>query len=106
MRTFAWFFGLILLGLGGMALLTYPVWLLVHPTLDFGFHKIGTRVAELTLAIGFFVVARHLGLANKPGFGYAAPRKVFLKEMFVGLGLGVATMLPIVCVIIALDLRD
>jgi uncharacterized protein len=106
MRTFAWFFGLIVLGFAGMAFLTYPAWLLVHPTFDFSFHRIGSRIATLTLAVGFFAVARHLGLANKASLGYGAPRPVFIREMLIGLGLGVVLMLPVVLALIGFDLRD
>jgi len=106
MRSFAWFFGLIVLGFAGMALLTYPAWLLVHPTLDFAFHRMGTRIAEITLAMGFFAVARHLGLANRESLGYGVPRPIFIREMLIGLVLGVIVMLPIIAVIIGFDLRD
>ena len=106
MRTFAWFFGLILLGFAGMAFLTYPAWLLVQPTLDVAFHRLGTRIAELTLVLGFVVVARHLGLAHKEALGYGAPRPIFIREMLIALVLGVLLMLPIVAVIVGFDLRD
>jgi membrane protease YdiL (CAAX protease family) len=106
MRTFAWFFGLLVLGFAGMAFLTYPAWLLVHPTLDFPFHRIGTRIAELTLAFGFVAVARHLGLANRESLGYGTPRPIFIREMLLAVVIGVVIMLPIIAVIIGFDLRD
>lgn len=106
MRSFVWFFGLFILGFVGMATLSYPAWLLLHPAFDFPFHRMASRIGMLTLAIGFFAVSRHLGLANKASLGYGAPRRVFIREMLIGLGLGVAMMLPVVIAMVALDLRD
>lgn len=106
MRSFAWFFGLLVLGFAGMAFLTYPAWLLVHPAFDWPFHRIGSRIAMLTLAIGFFAVARHLSLNNKNALGYGLRRPIFLREMLVGFVLGVVLMLPIVGALIGFDLRN
>lgn len=106
MRTFAWFIGLLLLGFAGMTFLTYPAWLLVHPTMDWPFHRVGTRIGELVLVIGFFAVARHLGLNNRQSLGYGARRPVFIREMLIGFVLGVALMLPIVAALLGFDLRN
>jgi membrane protease YdiL (CAAX protease family) len=105
MRSFAWFFGLILVGLAVMATLAYPVWELLHPSFDFPFHRVASRLGMLSLAIGFFLVARRLRLSDKASLGYGAPRPVFMRELLVGFVLGVVLMLPIILAMIGLDLR-
>ncbi|MGO9994068.1 MAG: CPBP family intramembrane glutamic endopeptidase [Steroidobacteraceae bacterium] len=106
MRAFAWFLGLILLGLVSIAVFTYPVWLLLHPHFNFPFHRIGERIGMLALALGFALTARHLRLADKTSLGYGIPRRSFLREMVIGLGLGAATMALVVAIMTALGLLD
>jgi uncharacterized protein len=105
MRSFAWFFGLILLGLAGIAALAWPLYELVTPTIDAPFHRVASRTGMLILLIGFIIVARRLALSDRASLGYGLPRRQFFAEAGIGLALGVATMLPIVLVMIALDLR-
>jgi membrane protease YdiL (CAAX protease family) len=105
MRAFAWFFGLILLGLAGIAALAWPLYELVTPTIDAPFHRVASRTGMLILLIGFIVVARRLALSDRASLGYGLPRRQFFAEAAIGLALGVATMLPIVLIMIALDLR-
>ncbi len=106
MRSFIAFFGLILLGLAGIAALAYPAFLLVHPYVDAPFHRVASRVGMLILVIGFVIVARRLRVADKQRMGYGLARPLFLREAGVGLALGVVTMLPIVIAMLALDMRD
>ena len=105
MRAFLAFCALILLGLAGIAALAYPAWLLLTPQFDFKFHRVASRIGMLILLIGFVLVARRLGVADRASLGYGLPRRQFLRESGLGLGLGVATMLPIALAMIALDLR-
>lgn len=105
MRAFAWFFGLILLGLAGIAALAWPLYELVTPAIDAPFHRVASRTGMLILLIGFIIVARRLALSDRASLGYGLPRRQFFAEAGIGLALGVATMLPIVLVMIALDLR-
>jgi uncharacterized protein len=105
MRVFAAFFGLILLGLAAMAALTYPLWTVLGPQFGFPFHRIASRLGMLVLIAGFVVVARRLGLADRTSLGYGLPRAEFLRETAIGLVLGIATMLPIVLVMVGLDMR-
>ena len=65
MRALAWFLGLILLALAVMAPLTYPAWQLLHPAFGFPFHRVADRLGMITLAVGFFLVARLLLLADR-----------------------------------------
>ena len=106
MRAFAVFLALLAGALAVVALLTYPAWLLLHPHFDFPFHRIGERLGMLALAIGFILIARRLGLADRVSLGYGVPRPLFVRELLIGLALGVGTMLAIVAAMSALDLLD
>ena len=106
MRAFSWFLGLMIMALAVVALLTWPAWLLLHPHFDFPFHRIGDRIGMLALAVGFVAVARHLGLADRASLGYGLPRRQFLRELALALGLGVASMLAVVGIMSALGLLE
>ncbi len=106
MRAFAWFLLLIALSLAAMAALTYPAWLLLHPHFDFPFHRIGERIGMLAFLLGFLLVARRLRLADRASLGFGAPRRVFLRELSIGLGLGVLTMAAVAASMAALGLLD
>jgi len=106
MRAFAWFLGLILLGLASIVVFTYPAWTLLHPHFDFPFHRIGERIGMLALALGFTAVARRLGLSDRGSLGYGLARRAFLREMSLGLALGAGTMAAVVGIMTALGLLD
>lgn len=106
MRSLLWFLGLIALGLAAMGLLSYPAWLALDPFFDFEFHRVGSRLAMLTLLVGFVLVARRLGLADRVSLGYGEPRARFLRELAVGFALGVVLMGTAVALMVALDLRE
>jgi len=105
MRSFAWFVGLLLLALSVMAGLTYPVWQLLHPVFGFPFHRVADRLGMVTLAVGFFLVARRLRLADRGSLGYGLPPRRFLREAGLGFVIGVALMGLIVAIMLALQLR-
>lgn len=106
MRAFALFFGLMIAALASIAVFSYPAWLLLHPHFDFPFHRIGDRIGMLALVIGFILVARRVGLSDKQSLGYGLPRRLFIREMLIGLGIGVIGMLIIVAIMTALGLLD
>jgi membrane protease YdiL (CAAX protease family) len=95
-----------LAALASIAIFSYPVWLLLHPYFDFPFHRMGERIGMLALVIGFILVARRVGLADKRSVGYALPRPLFIREMLIGLALGVVGMAAIVGIMTALGLLD
>jgi membrane protease YdiL (CAAX protease family) len=66
----------------------------------------GERIGMLALVIGFILVARRVGLADKRSVGYALPRPFFIREMLIGLALGVVGMAAIVGIMTALGLLD
>jgi membrane protease YdiL (CAAX protease family) len=106
MRAFAWFLLLIAVSLASMAVFTYPAWLLLHPHFDFPFHRIGERIAMLGFLLGFIAVARRLGLADRASLGFGVPRRVYWRELALGLALGVLTMAGVVATMAALGLLD
>ncbi|MGA7540947.1 MAG: CPBP family intramembrane glutamic endopeptidase [Steroidobacteraceae bacterium] len=106
MRAFAWFLLLIAVSLAAMAALTYPAWLLLHPHFDFPFNRIGERIGMLAFLVGFLLVAGRLRLADRASLGFAVPRGIFLRELGVGLMLGVITMAAVAACMAALGLLD
>jgi membrane protease YdiL (CAAX protease family) len=105
MRAFAWFMAMFLVGFAVMAATTYPAWLLLHPHVDWPFHRIGGRIGQLVLLVCLVLLARHLRVADRASWGYGVPRRDFLRELVKALALGIATMLPIILVMALLGLR-
>jgi membrane protease YdiL (CAAX protease family) len=107
MRSFAIFLGLIALGLAGIAVFAYPAWELSQALgLDFKFHRVASRIAMLTLLVGFVFVARRLRVADKASLGYGVPRREFLRELARGIVVGVLLMLPVLVTMVLLDMRE
>jgi membrane protease YdiL (CAAX protease family) len=106
MRALLGFLGLMVLALASIAVFTYPAWLLLHPHFNFPFHRIGERIGMLALLLGFIAVARRLGLADRVSLGYGLPRRAFVRELALGLALGVITMLAVVGIMTLLGLLD
>ncbi len=105
MRTLAWFIGLILLALGAMAALTYPVWHALAPLFGFPFHRVADRIGLVAVVIGFVLVARRLKLADRKSLGYGVPRAVFVRELATGFAVGAPMMTLVVAVMVVLNLR-
>ncbi len=106
MRSFAAFLGLILATLLAAALLAWPGYALLTPQFDVVFHRVASRIWMLLLLVGFVLLARRLGVANRASLGYGLPRRAFLREAVIALGLGVLTMTPVVLAMFALGLRE
>ena len=106
MRAFAWFLLLLAASVAAMAAFTFPAWLLRHPHFDFPFHRIGERIGMLAFLVGFLLVARRLRLADRASLGFGVPRGIFLRELCVGLALGVLTMAAVAASMVALGLLD
>ena len=106
MRTFAWFLGLILLGLAAIAVFTYPAWVLLHPHFQFPFHRIGERIGMLALGLGFILAAKHLRLGDRTSLGLGIERRALLREMSIAMALGVASMAAVVGCMSLLGLLD
>ena len=49
---------------------------------------VGERIWMLLLLVGFVLLARRLGVANRASLGYGLPRRAFLREAVIALGLG------------------
>jgi uncharacterized protein len=105
-RTFSWFLLMMALALVAIAVFSYPCWLLLHPHFDFPFHRMGERIGMLALLIGFVLLARRLKLADRVSLGYGLARRAFVREMALGLLLGVVTMTLVVAGMSVLGLLD
>jgi CAAX protease family protein len=105
-RTFAWFLLMMALALAAIAVFSYPCWQLLHPYFNFPFHRMGERIGMLALLIGFVLLARRLGLADRASLGYGLPRRAFVREMALGLILGVVTLTLVVGAMSVLGLLD
>ncbi len=106
MRSFLAFFGLILVTLAAATVLAWPGYALLAPHFDVRFHRVASRIWMLLLLAGFVLVARRLGVADRASLGFGLPRRAFLRELLLALGLGVATMTPIVLAMFALGVRE
>lgn len=106
MRALTFFAGLFAAALGLVAVATLPAWQLVNHFAHVPFHRVGNRIAMLGLAIGLYVVARRLGVANRVAMGFGIPRDQFLRELARGLVLGILFMLPLAVLMLVLGLRD
>lgn len=105
MRSFALFLALFVAGFAVMALVAWPLYDALTPTFDVKFHRVANRLGMLALLIGFILMARRLGVADRASLGWGLARPQFLREAGLGLLLGVATMLPIGLAMFAFDLR-
>ena len=106
MRAFFWFLGLMAVALATVAALAWPAWTLLHPHFSFPFHRIAERLGMLALLLGFLLIARHLGLTDRKSLGYGLPRRLFIRELSLALGLGVLTMLAVVALMALLGLLE
>ena len=107
MRSFAIFLGLIALALAGIAVFTYPAWLLTQELgLDLRFHRIASRIAMLTFLVGFLFVARRLKVSDRASLGYGLPRRRFFAELGKAFLLGALLMLPVLATMVVLDMRS
>ncbi len=107
MRALAWFLMAIAGTLVVAALLGYPAFQLtqwLNP--DWAFHKVISRLWQLLMIVGIALCIWRLGLRDKHDWGYGLARPVFLRQFGLALALGVATMLPMTWVILALGLRE
>jgi membrane protease YdiL (CAAX protease family) len=105
-RSFAIFLGLIALALAGIAVFTYPAWLLLQSAgLDVKFHRVASRIAMLTFLAGFLLVARRLHVTDRASLGYGIPPRAFFVELLKAVLLGAALMLPVLATMVALDMR-
>jgi membrane protease YdiL (CAAX protease family) len=106
MRALLYFAALFAVALGLVAVATWPAWELVNLFATVPFHRVGNRIAMLGLALGLYVVARRLGVANRAAMGYGVRRSQFVLDLLKGVVLGVLFMLPLALLMLALGLRD
>ncbi|HEX6637143.1 MAG TPA: CPBP family intramembrane glutamic endopeptidase [Steroidobacteraceae bacterium] len=107
MRSFAIFLALIALALAGIAVFTWPAWMLLQSLgLEVKFHRVASRIAMLTFLVGFLFVARRLKATDRVSLGYALPARAFFIELAKALVLGAVLMLPVLATMVLLDMRE
>jgi membrane protease YdiL (CAAX protease family) len=73
---------------------------------EWAFHKVIGRLWQLLMLAGIAVAVWRLGLRGRADWGYGLPRARFLRQAGAGLIAGLATMLPMALVIVALGIRN
>lgn len=106
MRAYLSFLAAIVGTLALIAVLSYPVYLAIHPLQpEWQFHKIASRLWQLTMLGGVALVVWRLRLNTKQAWGYGLPRPAWLRQFGFGLVVGLLTMLPVTLTMLALDVR-
>jgi len=96
-------FGTLLLA----ALLAFPAWNGIHALEpDWPFHRVISRLWQLILLLAFVLAMQRLRLRGRGDWGYGVPRRTFLAQFAAGLGIGVATMLPMSIAMHALGIQE
>jgi len=86
--------------------LTYPAYQLIHPWVPaWRFDKIGTRLFDLVLLGGVWLLVRALRLQGAQAWGYGIARPLFVQQFLAGVGLGCLSMLPVSLAMVALGVR-
>jgi membrane protease YdiL (CAAX protease family) len=106
MRSFLWFLGLFVVGFAVMAVLAWPLYEALTPSFDLKFHRVANRLGMLVLLIGFILIAKRMGLADRQSLGYGLPRQRFLAQALWGFVAGVCSLLPVVALMGVLELRE
>lgn len=107
MRAFAAFIALMAAAVIGGALLAYPVYSLAHELgADWPFHRVANRLATLVLLVGLVWLLRRMHLNNRADLGYALQRRRFIIVALKSLAIGTVSMLPIIAMLLAFDLRE
>lgn len=107
MRAVGWFLAAIVGTLLLAALAAWPVYQLVHALQpDWQFHKVVGRLWQLLMLGGIAVAVWRLALRGRADWGYGLPRARFLRQAGTGFAFGIATMLPMALLIVALGIRN
>ncbi len=105
MRALLAFLALFAVALGLVALATPPAWQLVSLLTTVPFHRVGNRLAMVGLAAGLWLLARWLRLNNRQDMGYGGALRPWLRQLGLGLLLGLAFMLPLALLMLGTGLR-
>ncbi|HLG53599.1 MAG TPA: CPBP family glutamic-type intramembrane protease [Steroidobacteraceae bacterium] len=107
MRAISWFLAVIAGTLVLAAIVAWPVYQLIHALEpDWPFHKVVSRFWQVLMLAGIGLAVWRLRLRRHADWGYGLPRARFLRQAGLGLAFGIATMLPMALVIVALGIRD
>lgn len=105
MQATALFIAYLALALICGAFLAYPLALAGPPMIDEPLHSLITLSAKLVALCGAVLFLGCLGLNSKQALGYAFTCRQFTTGVLAGLPVGVAIMLPVIGILIALRVR-
>lgn len=88
------------------AALAYPAWWLLGLFTEQPIHRVMHRIAMLVALIGFIWLFRRWNVANKAALGYGLARREFVRQLLLGLVIGVTIMLPLMLTLFGLDIRE
>lgn len=100
------YFGIVLaLGAGG----SYPVYYLltqVFAVTGLAFGELVQDMLKGAAIIALWPLMHMLGLGSRADWGYAGTQRLFLKQLIIGLVLGVGSLLLVALLLVALDVRS
>jgi membrane protease YdiL (CAAX protease family) len=105
MRSFLALLAFLAAALVAAAALAYPAWWLVGFVSDQPIHRVMHRIAMLVAFIGLIFIFKRWQVANKDALGYALPKPEFMRQLGIGLVVGVAIMAPLIATLFSLDVR-
>jgi membrane protease YdiL (CAAX protease family) len=94
------------LAMGTAAALSPAMQALLAPLRQFPLHRVFDRLTMLFVIVATVLLLKNFGLARRDVLGYGVPRRVFFRQLFIGLGIGLTLMLLTVLPLFLLDLRE
>lgn len=105
MRPAALFTGYLALALLLGALLAYPFYVWLNPVIDEPMYRFVTRGGMLIALLLLTWFLRYQNLANRRALGYELPRRLFVRDVLLGIVAGVGIMAPLIGGLVLLDIR-
>ncbi len=106
MRPAALFTGYLAVALLLGALLAYPIYVALNPMIDEPMYRFVTRSGMLIALLALTWFLRLQNLADRRALGYALPRHVFVRDLIIGMAAGVSIMVPLICALLLLEVRE
>jgi len=96
MRSLTFFILAILGSLVLAAVLTYPLYLVIHPLQPvWRFDKIATRLFQVLALLAVLIIVKKRALTSRQAWGYGAHKVLWRKQALWGALVGILSMLPI-----------
>ncbi len=106
MRSLAWFIAAILGSLILASVVTYPLYVAIHPLQPaWRFDKVATRLFQLLALLAVLWIAKRRALTTRAAWGYGVPQSVWRTQALWGALAGIVSMLPVSVVMVLLGIR-